>query len=37
MALRHRIHDAAKRGSIEDVGRLLKENPELINDKGEDE
>ena len=32
----HRIHDAAKKGNIEDVGKLLKEFPELVNDKGED-
>ena len=32
----HRIHDAAKKGSIEDVARLLKDYPELVNDKGED-
>lgn len=32
----HRIHDATKKGSIEDVARLLKEYPDLVNDKGED-
>ena len=29
----HRIHDAAKKGSIEDVAKLLKQYPQLVNDK----
>lgn len=32
----HRIHDATKKGSIECVAALLKEFPQLVNDKGED-
>lgn len=32
----HRVHDAAKKGSIEGVATLLKEFPQLVNDKGED-
>jgi len=36
-ALRHQIHDAAKKGNIEEIKRLLQTNPELINDRGEDE
>lgn len=32
-AVGHRIHDAAKKGSIEDVAKLLKLYPQLVNDK----
>jgi len=32
-AVGHRIHDAAKKGSIEKVAKLLKQYPQLVNDK----
>jgi len=32
-AVGHRIHDAAKKGLIEDVAKLLKQYPQLVNDK----
>jgi hypothetical protein len=33
MALRHRIHDAVKRGNVTDIEALLAGNPDLVNDK----
>lgn len=29
----HRIHDAAKKGRIDDVAKLLADYPQLVNDK----